>query len=349
LAVTRRGKVIVALTGVVGLTGVSAGALALTGHAPAPLQRAFNSVTGHAEGPPPSCPLTGRDAPGGEIPQRPVLAVKIENLPEARPQAGLDHADIVYEEPVEGGITRFIALFQCEQAGQVGPIRSGRTTDPEILVQYGKPPLAYSGGAQPVVKAIDRAGLVDVSETNAPQAYDHDPGRIAPHDLFSSTARLLKAAKVKGHAPAPVFTYSQDLDGVRSRRAPTVHLPFSSYSDVVWTWSKQRGAWLRAHGTEPHTLVDGSQVQATNVVVQVVHVVPGEIVDPAGNPSPEVQVVGGGKAYVFRDGRMIVGRWQRDTLDDTTAFVTRSGDPIPLAPGNTWVELLPSTIAVDTA
>jgi hypothetical protein len=348
VAVTRRGKVIVGLAGIVGLTGVSAGALALTGHAPAPLQRAFNSATGRAETPPPTCPLTGRDAPGGKIPHRPVLAVKIENLPEARPQAGLDRADIVYEEPVEGGITRFIALFQCEDAAKVGPIRSGRTTDPEILVQFGKPALAYSGGAQPVVKAIDRAGLVDVSEPNAPQAYEHDPARVAPHDVFSSTTRLLKAADVKAGAPSPVFTYAAALDGVRSRKVTSVHLPFSSYSDVFWAWSRQQGGWLRAHGTEPHLLVDGSQVQATNVVVQMVSVVPGEIIDPAGNPSPEVRVLGGGKAYVFRDGRMIAGRWERDTLDDTTTFVTRSGDPIPLAPGNTWVELVPSTVAVDT-
>jgi hypothetical protein len=348
LAVTRRGKVAIAFAGVVGLTGVSAGALAITGHAPAPLQHAYNSVTGHAEAPPPACPLTDRDAPGGKIPQRPVLAVKVENLPEARPQAGLDRADIVYEEPVEGGITRFIALFQCQEAADIGPIRSGRTTDPEILVQFGKPALAYSGGAQPVVKAIDRAGLVDVSEPNVPQAYEHDPARVAPHDVFSSTARLRKAGKVEGHAPAPVFSYTESLEGLRSRRTNTVHLPFSSYSDVFWTWSKKQGVWLRAHGSEPHMLVDGSQVQATNVVVQTVHVVPGDIIDPAGNPSPEVQTLGSGKAYIFRNGRMVVGRWERATLDDTTTFATRSGDPIPLAPGNTWVELLPSTVVVDT-
>ena len=153
MAVTRRGKLAVSLAGALAVTGVGVGALALTGHAPAALQRAIDHVAGEAKTPPPVCPLTGAPAPHGTIPDRPVLAVKIENLPEARPQAGLDRADIVYEEPVEGGITRFIALFQCDEANQVGPIRSGRTTDPEILVQYGKPPLAYSGGAGQVRKA----------------------------------------------------------------------------------------------------------------------------------------------------------------------------------------------------
>lgn len=346
MAVTRRGKLIVSVTGALAITGVGVGALALTGHAPAPIQRAFDQVTDRSESPPPVCPLNGKRAPGGGIPRRPVLAVKIENLPEARPQAGLDRADIVYEEPVEGGITRFIALFQCEGAKQVGPVRSGRTTDAEILVQYGRPPLAYSGGAQPVEKAIARARLVDISESNAPEAYERDPSRVAPHDLFSSTERLLQAARTKDGPPEPVFTYADDLR-TKSRKVGTVHLPFSSYSDVVWTWSKPQSVWLRSHGTEPHVLTDGSQVRATNIVVQMVDVVPGEILDPAGNPSPEIDLLGSGRAYVLRDGRMVTGRWERDTLDDTTAFVTRSGEPIPLAPGTTWVELLPSTIAVD--
>lgn len=347
MAVTRRGKFAVSVVGALAVTGVGVGALALTGHAPAAIQRAIDSVAGEAKTPPPVCPLTGAPAPHGTIPDRPVLAVKIENLPEARPQAGLDRADIVYEEPVEGGITRFIALFQCDEANQVGPIRSGRTTDPQILVQYGKPPLAYSGGANKVRKAIDRAGLTDISETVAPQAYTRDPNRVAPHNLFSTTTALWKAAKSKDGAPDAVFTYADDL-ALKSRKAATVHLGFSSYSDVYWTWSKKQGAWLRAHGTVPHTLVDGSQVQATNVVVQVVKVVAGDIIDPAGNPSPEVDVIGSGKAYVFRDGRMILGRWERAKEGDVTTFVTKTGETIPLAPGRTWVELLPSTVHVET-
>lgn len=348
MAVTRRGKLIVSVTGALAITGVGVGALALTGRAPAPIQQAFNQATGRTPTAPPLCPLTGQDAPDGAVPDRPVLAVKIENLPEARPQAGLDRADIVYEEPVEGGITRFISLFQCQEAKLVGPIRSGRTTDPQILVQYGKPPLAYSGGANKVSKAIARAGLIDISETEAPGAYTRDPNRIAPHDLFSTTAALRRAAASTAGAPEAVFTFDEELE-MKSRRVATLHLPFSSYADVVWTWSKRQGAWLRAHGSEPHLVTDGSQVSATNIVVQVVDVVPGEIIDPAGNPSPEVDVLGSGKAYVLRDGRMVPGRWERRIEQDLTTFVTKSGDKIPLAPGSTWVELFPSTLPVETS
>ena len=126
-----------------------------------------------------------------------------------------------------------------------------------------------------------------------------------------------------------------------------MHLPVSSYSDVVWTWSRTQSAWLRSHGTVPHVLEDGTQVRAANVVVMQVEVSSGPIVDAAGNHSPEVELTGSGRAYVFRDGRMVIGRWERETLKDVTTFATKAGRQIALAPGVTWVELLPSTISVE--
>ncbi|TMK62403.1 MAG: DUF3048 domain-containing protein [Actinobacteria bacterium] len=312
--------------------------------APAFVQDAMSRV-GLAEPPPPSCPLTGQPAPHGEVPARPALAIKVENLPDARPQAGLDRADVVYEEPVEGGITRFIVVYQCHDAARVGPVRSGRTTDPKVLVQFGRPVMGYAGGQAPVVRAIDRAGLIDENYNIAISAYTRDDTRPAPHNLYTSTRSLWKAAKATEGAPHPVFSYDPEVAGP-SRKARTVHLPFSSYSDVYWTWSRRERAWLRSHGTVPHVLEDGTQVRAANVVVMQVQVRTGPIVDAAGNHSPEVELTGSGKAYVFRDGRMIVGRWERARLKDVTTFVTKAGTEIALAPGVTWVELLPSTIGV---
>jgi hypothetical protein len=124
-------------------------------------------------------------------------------------------------------------------------------------------------------------------------------------------------------------------------------VPFSSVSDVYWTWSRRDGVWLRAHGETAHTLEDGSQVSATTVVIQVVGVSASSIVDAAGNASPEVELTGSGRAYVLRDGRVIVGRWQRDSLDGVTTFVAKDGTEITLSPGRTWVELVPSTVAIE--
>jgi len=345
LSLTRRGKVTAAAATVVVLALAAVGYFAIfPSRAPAFVQDAMSRV-GLAEPPPPSCPLTGQLAPHGEVPARPALAIKVENLPDARPQAGLDRADVVYEEPVEGGITRFIVVYQCHDAARVGPVRSGRTTDPKVLVQFGRPVMGYAGGQAPVVRAIDRAGLIDENYNIAISAYTRDDTRPAPHNLYTSTRSLWKAAKATEGAPHPVFSYDPEVAGP-SRKARTVHLPFSSYSDVYWTWSRREGAWLRSHGTVPHVLEDGTQVRAANVVVMQVQVRTGPIVDAAGNHSPEVELTGSGKAYVFRDGRMIVGRWERARLKDVTTFVTKAGTEIALAPGVTWVELLPSTIGV---
>ena len=144
MTLTRRGKLTAVAGSAVVTLGTLLGVLALTGNTPAIIRQAITTVTGGEEEPPPACPLTGRPAPHGVIRDRPVLAVKIENAPEARPQTGLQRADIVYEEPVEGGLTRFIVLFHCVDGGTVGPVRSARTTDADVLRQYDRPLLAYA-------------------------------------------------------------------------------------------------------------------------------------------------------------------------------------------------------------
>src|ERR1035438_10429084 len=140
----------------------------------------------------PVCPLTGLAPRDGHVPQRAALAVKVENLPQARPQWGLEAADIVFEEPVEGGITRFIAVYQCHVVSRIEPVRSGRLVDVGILAPLGRILFAYSGAIQPVVNAIDSGTslLQDVGANRAPGAYYRDPTRVAPHNLATSTAAL---------------------------------------------------------------------------------------------------------------------------------------------------------------
>src|SRR5438445_1471791 len=189
MALSRRGRIATALVVVVLVVGaVVAGALAFSrnktplasGNSPG---STINSPS--TSPPPPVCPLTGVN-PKGSVPNRPALAMKVENLPSARPQTGLSWADIVYEEPVEGSITRFIVVYQCQDASRVEPVRSARLTDPDILVQFGKPLFAYAGGVPKVVTAVREAGLIDVN-FNTPRAaadYHRDPNRSAPHDLY---------------------------------------------------------------------------------------------------------------------------------------------------------------------
>ncbi|HEX6261946.1 MAG TPA: DUF3048 domain-containing protein [Actinomycetota bacterium] len=297
---------------------------------------------------PERCPLTGEEAANPAFTGRTVLAVKIENSPESRPQAGLNQADVVYEEPVEGGITRFIALYHCETAERVGPIRSARFVDPVVLRQFGPAVFAYSGGIPQVIQAVADAGLQDVGYDTNPDAYTLDPSRSAPHNVYSSTRILFRSGSDRGTPPEEVFEFDEEPPAREgSRRARELHLDFSPSANVYWRYQRSRDRYVRLHDETPHTSEDGEQVSAANVVVMEVELRDTGIVDAAGNPSPEVVAVGSGRAWVFRNGRVIRGRWERGSEGELTRLVDRGGDVIPLAPGRTWVELFPNDLEVE--
>jgi len=347
MAWTSRGRLISIGISLVVVAGVVFGVLVAAGKSGLGPLANGDEKAGHGgtRPPPPKlCPLTGLDPKTPTVPNRPALAVKVENLPSVRPQTGLSNADIIYEEPVEAGITRFIVVYQCTDSDKIEPIRSGRLTDPDILVQYGKPLFAYAGGVPQVVTKVRKAGLIDVNFNRAPKAYHRDPAKSPPHDLYSSTQELYRSARWEPVAPQPVFLYSTDRP--KGQKIHQIHLPFSSFSDVFWKWDRSKKAWLRFHGDVPHTYSDGTQVNAKNVVVQVVKVVLTGITDVNGVRSPEVVATGTGKAYVLRNGRMIEGTWSRPSLDDVTKFLDKNGHQIQLDPGNTWVELFPSNLPV---
>jgi hypothetical protein len=347
---SRRGKLVAAGATVAVIAGGTLGYFTLfPQQAPAFVRDTLQSVgltDPNAEAPEATCPLTGAPVPGSEVPDRPALAIKIENAPEARPQAALNEADVVVEEPVEGGYTRFISVFQCEDSDRVGPVRSGRTTDPDYLRQLGPAVFGYAGGRDVVKQEVPKVGLVDVNYIVAAGAYTRDESRAAPHNLYTTTDALWRAGRSKEGAPDPLFTYAETWDGA-AKRIRSVHLPYSSVSDVYWHWNGGKGAWLRSHGDVPHVLEGDERVSAANVVIQVVSVTDSDFLDSAGNPSPEVDLTGSGKAYVLRDGEVIRGRWERESLHDVTTFVTKEGTEIALAPGRTWVELFPSGVPVE--
>jgi hypothetical protein len=341
VSLSRRGKIAAGITSVVVVLGGAVGVLAVTGNA--------DKVPGLGGlvKPPATCPLTGVEPASGKVPDRPALAIKVENLPEARPQAGIESADVVYEEPVEGGITRFIVLFQCHDSKRVGPVRSARFTDVDILPQYGTQTLfGFAGGAPPVEQRIQDSGLNDVNfqQPKAEHAYVRDPNRSAPHDLYTSTGGLYRAGGTDGGKPDEVLQFSDDLPAP-AKRASKVELNFSNTADVFWTFAKGKGRWVRSYDTGPADLENGHSISATNVVVQIVKLKDTGIVDAAGNPSPEVVATGKGKCLVFRNGRVVRGTWSRPKLHDVTTYEDAKGNEIPLATGTTWIELFPGTVA----
>ena len=290
----------------------------------------------------PECSLSGRRIPRGVDARRAAVAVKVENNP-AAPVAGLDKAELVYEELVEGGITRFLAFYHCTDALKVGPVRSARIIDPAIVRPITRV-LAAAGGNAIVEMALRKARLVTIDEDNARGAMRRIArGGVAfEHTLFGDTAKLRRLARKRwDRAPrAGLFRFGP-LAG-KSERARSLTIRFSSRTPVVYRWA--RGKWRRFHGTRPFKVRGGRQIAVDNVLVEQHTVTLSKgIVDVAGNPSIEIKdVVGSGRAALFRDGRVVLGRWRRKTRNAPVRFVTAGGKEMALAPGTTWIELVPN-------
>jgi hypothetical protein len=336
----------------VGLTGfVLSACSSAPAHSDAAKSTKSNATT-TTKAPPPAatCPLSGAAIPGGgPVPGRPALAVKIDNYPDARPQSGLDHADIVFEEPVEGGITRLVAVFQCQEApGLVGPVRSARNIDIGILGEFGSPLLVHVGGIDPVLANIEASPIVNVDLGANGNIETHPAGRYAPYDTYSTTAQMWGTHPTMVTPPTPVFSFSNKVPP-GGTPAASVNIDFSGTSDVTWKYNPAISAFQRFYNaTTPDTLADGVQNTAANVVVEYVQISYGPWVENSEG-ALEVQADlypnASGNAIIFRGGQAIHGTWHRAALGSPTQFVNAYGQPIPLQPGQTWVELVPNTIA----
>jgi hypothetical protein len=310
------------------------------------------TTTIHPAGPVATCPLTGTPAPGGTVPARPALAAKIGDYTDDRPSAGLNQADVVFEEPVEGFYTRLVAVFQCQGSSLVGDLRSARQPDVAILSQLSNPIFLHAGGIDPVLGLLANAPLQDknILQGGYGQVTIHPPGRYAPYDTFTSTGPAWALNWADVSPPAPIFAYSVVPPvGSIAGSGLSAHIPFSSTSDVTWTWDPARSAYLRSYSGTPDKLVDGSQTAAANVVVLTVPTFYGPWLENSqGAHEVEVTATGSGPLVVLRNGIAINGTWTRQVLTGPTALVASDGTPIALQPGNTWEEMAPQGTSVTT-
>jgi hypothetical protein len=289
----------------------------------------------------PTCPLTGAPRTKHEFVKRVPLAVKIDNVSDALPQSGINHADVVIEELVEGGLTRLMAVFQCDSAKTVGPIRSLRISDADILALLHGSVLGYSG-ANPadLPPVVARSQAVLISQDANPQYFYRSTAHVAPHNVYSSTKRVLRAGiarKKSLNAPKPLFSYGA-IDPA-AKRAHNVSMSWPAAS-AAWKWSKH--GWLRTQNGSLDKLSDGSTVSSTNVVIMSVDIASTGLHDVLGTPSPQDVTVGNNRVWVLRDGKMIQGTWHRKSVASNLTFTDKKGNAIRLAPGRTWVELLPT-------
>jgi Protein of unknown function (DUF3048) N-terminal domain/Protein of unknown function (DUF3048) C-terminal domain len=290
-----------------------------------------------------TCPFTGLEPAKGVNIRRPAIAVKIENSPQARPQSGLDHADVVFEELVEGGITRFAAIFQCDSVKKAGPVRSARFDDPAFIRPLTRG-LAFAGANATVTKSLTKHRMKLFTDvTDAKALYRVPPGNTNEHSLFANVGLLLKQAAGKHirRPSADYFRFGPPTTQPTSVKKVDLLFEKSSVSEPI-SWKWKRGTWRRYESGTPFLAADGKQISAPNVLIQKVNAeLSKTLVDVAGNPSPRFAFSGKGKALLFRDGGVIKGRWRR-ARDGSFEYLDRTGTPLRFAPGPVWIELLPS-------
>ncbi|TDE91703.1 DUF3048 domain-containing protein [Occultella glacieicola] len=288
-------------------------------------------------------PLTGVP---GEVVERPAMSIKIENSNASRPQTGLQAADVVWEQMVEGGITRFNAVYHSTLPAEVGPVRSVRPMDAGISAPYGGL-IVFSGGQSPFVQAVRDAGLQVLSHDGGQAGFYRTPDRFAPHNLYGTPQEFLDQADDSHSAPPPEqFAFARTAEAASAVTAGTaagsiaVHFP---QAHPGWTWDAGQGLWLRTEDGAPATTSDTGQLTAVNVVVLRVDVVTTSYTDPSGASVPETVMAGSGEAVVATGGRTITGTWTKPDDASPVTLTTADGAVIRLAPGNTWVELLPTS------
>ena len=267
----------------------------------------------------------------------PVIAVKIDNVDEARPSTGLSQAQVVYVEPVEGGLTRIVAVFAPPYPGVIGPVRSARETDLDLLGQYGKPVFAFSGSVPQLIPLLHNTALIDASQGSVAKAYVRQSTHPAPHNLYLHPDQL-----PTGSAPqAPPLEFGAAPAGGSTANQQKVSYSAASFS---FAWSASAGRWLITMDGTPYRTTEAGQLGAATVVLQHVATHPEPWPeDSTGAIAPVAETVGTGSATVLRDGQSFAATWSRSAVDAPTSFtVTSSGADLPLASGPVWILLVPT-------
>ncbi len=229
----------------------------------------------------------------------------------------------------------------------IGPVRSARAVDLQILDQLSKPILVHVGGIDPVLAMLRAGNLSDFDLRTHGSIVQTVPGREAPYDTYISAAAGWGLDPHDSTPPAALFTYST----VAPTGTPTtsIHIPFSGTNNASWTWSAPSGHWLLSYSGTPAMVANAGQIATTNIVVQTVHVTYGPWLENSeGGLEVQSQMTGSGPLTILRNGVAITGTWKRAALGDPTSLVATDGSTITLAPGQTWVEIVPSTVKVTT-
>ena len=278
---------------------------------------------------------------------QPRLALKVDNAPTALPQEGLQQADIVFEELVEGGLTRFLAIFHSEVPEFVGPIRSGRSSDIPLLMPFDGALFGWSGSNRAFRRLLDTVAIQDVGVYENPAQYWRNSDRVSPSNLWARSTHLLQQAEIEQTPIEPLWPFEEPLEEPLdpSVKVGGVQVNWGS-AEVSFIWADDSQGWKRFQNGKEHLAVtsggDESQITAENVVIQFTKYVLTEEVDGNGVRIPLAQLSeGSGAAWILKNGSITEGRWNKPNITVHTQFLDKAGELIPMAPGATWVLLVP--------
>lgn len=293
--------------------------------------------------PVPVMPLTGLSIVDEAVAIRPAIVVKIDNHPASRPQTGLNEADIVYEENVEKW-TRFAAVFHSTGSDPVGPVRSGRTQDINLVTSLNRPLFVWSGGNPTVTGLIQKSELINMSASAASKGggFFRSTDKKAPHNLFTKTTNIWALDASRGGTPPPQFAYRTDASASTGTEVAGLKLTMDGKMRAAWEWDAASSKFIRFHEAKAHVDSNKLQINMDNVVVIVCEYK----FSQADKNSPEAQTVGTGVAWLFTQGMWTEGTWNRPDNKSAWNLTDVSGAPMLLTPGRTWVELARNKQAV---
>lgn len=287
-------------------------------------------------------PLTGRALPNGR-PDNPVFVVKIENTSAGAPQIGLNKADLVMEELVEGGLTRLAAFYYSNIPSKVGHVRSLRDSDIGIAAPVGGQVVA-SGGAAGAYKRVEGADITVFSEDAGSPGFSSDPAKSRPYNRLidlKAVAKKAKTTKINGpYLPwTPKKAKAEQADSTatppKSKRTRSATVRFSNSTST--TWALKDSKWQRTNG---HAAA-GKDFKANTMIVMFCKIGDAGYTDPAGNPVPETKLEGKGRALVFRGSKVTEVEWHKPSLEESITFQTKAGEPYTIDPGKVFFQLVP--------
>jgi hypothetical protein len=279
----------------------------------------------------------------------PILAVKFDDTTFAHPQQGIESADIVFVTQVEAGLTRLMAIYSSTYPEQVGPVRSARISDIDILAQFGKVGFAYSGAQKKMRPILASANLVNLSaERNSSKIYPTDPNRTAPYAMMLHPNMLLaKAGELS--TPSDIgIDHGAMSDSTTAISGAVIHWPNAKY-EVRWSEEEQR--FLTWHDGKENLNTEGVQLGSPMMVIQLCDIHPSEFGDKFGGITPKTTVTGTGRAYFLRNGTMTKVKWSRPDATSPTIWTLENGDPAHFERGQIWFFLTnrePDFISVDS-